>query len=178
MLTAIRFTLLTFILCGLVYPLLLTGMAQVLFPEQANGSLLKNNKDQIIGSTLIGQAFTKPEYFHPRPAANNYDAANSGGYNQGATNQKLLDRINKDAKAYRALNQSAAPIDAVTASASGLDPHISLENALVQSARVAQVRKLDVQSVKKLIQQNSEDSILGDGPYVNVFNLNLALDKQ
>jgi len=175
--TAIRFTFLTFILSGLVYPLLMAGLAQTLFPEQANGSLLKNEKGQVIGSALIGQAFTKSAYFHPRPSANNYDAANSGGYNQGSTNKKLIDRVQKDAKTYQQENGLPAPMDAVTASASGLDPNISLANALTQSSRVALARKLNVETVRDLLQKNTEQSVFGDGSYINVLKINLALDQ-
>ncbi len=178
--TALRFTFITFILSGLLYPLLMTGLAQLLFPLQANGSLVHDQKGVVIGSLLIGQSFTRPEYFHPRPSANGYDGANSGGYNQGATNQKLLSRVQVAAKNYR--QQTGAevqwvPVDAVTASGSGLDPHISLANAKGQAVRVAHARHLNGRQVEHLIAQYTEQSPFGEGPYVNVFRLNLALDQ-
>jgi potassium-transporting ATPase KdpC subunit len=179
MLTAIRFTILILILGGLIYPLAMTGIGQLLFPHQANGSLIKRADGQVIGSSLIGQNFTQPEYFHPRPAVNNYDASNSGGSNLGATSKKLIDRIEQDVVAYRKNNprEQAVPIDAVTTSASNLDPHISLANAFRQISRVAQARKMTVDSIKALVLQMSEKHLLAEAPYINVLKLNLALDQ-
>jgi potassium-transporting ATPase KdpC subunit len=172
------------VVCGLVFPLVITGIAQVVFPHQANGSLIVKN-GQVIGSELIGQNFSKPEYFHPRPSAagGGYDAANSSGSNLGPTSQKLMDQIRDRVTAYRTENELTAsalvPADAVTASASGLDPQISLENARLQAARVAKGRHVDVAVVHHLITvytQKRQLSILGE-PGVNVLELNLALDQ-
>lgn len=178
--TAMRFTLLTFVLSGLIYPLAMTGLAQVFFPEQANGSLLKSSNNEVIGSTLVGQVFTHAEYFHSRPSANNYDAANSGGYNQGATNRNLIERVQKESRTYQQQNPASRgiPIDAVTASGSGLDPHISLANAMQQAPRVARARKLSPQVVQQLVLLHQERSFLTETPYVNVLRMNLALDQQ
>ena len=180
MLIAFRFSLLTFILFGLVYPLAMTGLGQVLFPAQANGSLLKNAQGHVIGSSLVAQNFSDPQYFYPQPSVNDYDAANSGGSNLGATSKKLVERIVVSSREYQQQNtgQQAIPIDAVTASASGLDPHISLANAMAQASRVAQARKLDSDTVKKLVLKVSENPLLASGPYVNVLQLNLTLDRQ
>lgn len=180
MFTAIRFTILILALGGIIYPLAMTGLGQILFPNQAQGSLIKQPTGQIVGSRLIGQVFTKPEYFHPRPAVNGYDASNSGGSNLGATSQKLMDRIHQDSKAYQQENptQVAIPVDAVTASASNLDPHISLANALIQIPRVAQARHIAPAKVMQLVTTMTERHLLAEAPYVNVLELNLALDQQ
>jgi K+-transporting ATPase ATPase C chain len=174
MFVAIRFTLLILVLMGLLYPLALTGLGQAFFPQQANGSLIHNATGQTIGSSLIGQGFTKPEYFHPRPAAN------SGGSNLGPTSKKLIDRITVDATSYQSKNQTqqAVPVDAVTASASNLDPHISLANALRQVPRVAHARHVTPESVKTLVMELSEKPLLSEAPYVNVLKINLALEKK
>lgn len=179
MFTAIRFTILILIIGGILYPLSVTGLGQFLFPHQANGSLVKQPTGQVIGSSLIGQEFTRPEYFHPRPAVNGYDASNSGGSNLGATSKKLIDRISQDAKTYQADNREkqAIPVDAVTASASNLDPHISLVNALLQVSRVANARHLDTESVKRLVRHIAEKHLLAESSYLNVLELNLALDQ-
>ena len=180
MFTAIRFTILIMAMGGLFYPLAMTGLGQMLFPNQAQGSLIQQPNGHVIGSHLIGQAFTKPEYFHPRPAVNGYDASNSGGSNLGATSQKLMDRVHQDSKAYQQENptQVAIPVDAVTASASNLDPHISLANALIQIPRVAQARHITPAKVKQLVTALAERHLLAQAPYVNVLELNLALDQQ
>ncbi|HEY9687399.1 MAG TPA: potassium-transporting ATPase subunit KdpC [Coleofasciculaceae cyanobacterium] len=180
MFTAIRFTILILTLGGILYPLAMTGLGQVLFPHQANGSLTRLSSGQVVGSELLGQAFAKPEYFHPRPAVNGYDASNSGGSNLGATSKKLIERLSQDAAAYQKENQrnQAIPVDAVTASASNLDPHISLANALAQAPRVAAARHLSVAEVQQLISRHQEYPPLAEAPYVNVLILNLALDKQ
>jgi len=152
----------------------------MLFPQQANGSLIQNERGQVIGSRLVGQGFSQPQYFHPRPSSPGYDAANSGGFNQGATNAKFIARLKADTETYRLQNEpkNGIPADAVTASASGLDPHISVKNALIQAKRVAHARKLTMDSLVHLIQAHTENSALGDGAYVNVLALNLALDHK
>lgn len=179
MLQALRFTFIVFLISGIVYPLLITSLGQTLFPKQANGSLIVNPQGVVIGSSLIGQNFTRPEYFHPRPSANGYDAANSGGSNYGATNQKLINRIQTDALAYQQANPASKtiPVDAVTASASGLDPDISISNALAQVNRVAMVRHLEPTEVRQLVLSHQEQPLFTERPYVNVLQLNMALDS-
>ena len=171
------------VLCG-VYPLVVWGIAQVAFPGQANGSLIKV-KGQIIGSQLLAQNFNGPQYFHPRPSAagdTGFDGASSGGSNLGPLSQKLSDLVKERVEKYRTENNLPAgtlvPADAVTASGSGLDPHISLQNAAIQTTRVAQTRKLSADQVKSLIQQYTAGPDLGflGEPGVNVLRLNLALD--
>jgi K+-transporting ATPase ATPase C chain len=169
--------------CGL-YPLIVFGIGQVLFPDKANGSLIVD-AGGVRGSRLIGQPFTADKYFHPRPssAGNGYDPTSSGGSNLGPTSQKLRDAIAQNLADYRTQNGMATnalvPADAVTGSGSGLDPHISLENAQLQAERVAKARSLKPEQVRTLIQQNTDPAdlgILGD-PGVNVLRLNLALDS-
>ena len=172
------------VLC-VIYPLVVWGIGQLLFPFQANGSLLTNKNGDIVGSRLIGQEFTAPHYFHPRPSAAGagYDSSTSGGTNLGPTSQKLSDAIKANIAAYRKENNlsasSTVPADAVTASASGLDPDISLQNAQLQAPRVASARKLDLSVVQGLIQQNIDLRGLGflGEPGVNVLILNIALDN-
>jgi len=180
------------ILCGVIYPLLTTVVANVNFPYQSQGSLITVN-NKVIGSELIAQNFTDPKYFHPRPSATTktgttdkplpYNAAQSSASNYGPTNKKLIDGVKDAVTAYRKENALAAnvpvPIDAVTNSASGLDPDISIANAILQANRVAQARKIPVAEVQNLIQQNTTGrqlGILGE-PRVNVLKINLALDK-
>jgi K+-transporting ATPase ATPase C chain len=180
---AILITIVLTILTGILYPLAVTGAAQALFHKQANGSLIERN-GQVVGSELIGQNFTKPEYFHPRPSAagNGYDAANSGGSNLGPTNPALADRLTKDAAQFRKDNPDFTgpiPADAITTSASGLDPDITPANALAQASRVAKARGASVESVTNLVQaniQNRDLGVLGE-PRVNVLKLNMALDQ-
>jgi K+-transporting ATPase ATPase C chain len=179
----------TFILavvcCGL-YPLVVYGLGQALFRDKANGSLIVARDGMVRGSWLLGQQFAADKYFHARPSAagNGYDASNSGGSNLGPTSQKLRDSIAQNVADYRAQNGLATnapvPVDAVTASASGLDPHISLENASLQAARVAKARSLDPGKVRELIRQNTDAADLGflGDPGVNVLRLNLALDQK
>jgi potassium-transporting ATPase KdpC subunit len=173
---------LTVILCGL-YPLISWILGQALFPGQANGSLVSRN-GVVAGSVLIGQQFTGPGYFHPRPSAagDGYDAGLSGGSNLGPVSRKLIEAVRRRADAYRTENGLPGgipvPADAVTASGSGLDPHISPENARLQAPRVARVRDLSEAVVRRLIESSTEGRTLGilGEPRVNVLRLNLALD--
>jgi potassium-transporting ATPase KdpC subunit len=182
---ALRMVILLTVLTGLVYPGVVTGLCQVLFRRQANGSLVRIN-GQVVGSSLLGQNFAKPEYFHPRPSAagtDGYDPTASGGSNFGATNQKLYDRTKASADQFRKENPTytgSVPADALTASASGLDPQISVANASVQADRIAKARQLDRNSVQQLIASNTEQRDLGflGEPRVNVLELNLALDRE
>lgn len=178
------------VLTGLAYPLLMTGVAQLAFHHQANGSLLKRD-GKVVGSSLIGQSFTDakgnplPRYFQPRPSAagDGYDAMASGGSNLGPSNAKLLDAVAERVAAYRRLNglpaDATVPVDAVTASASGLDPDISVANADLQARRVAEARNLPVATVMRLIEQHTDARQLGvlGEKTVNVLDLNLALDR-
>jgi K+-transporting ATPase ATPase C chain len=169
--------------CGL-YPLIVFGIGQAVFRDQANGSLIVDKDGTVRGSKLLGQGFTADKYFHPRPSAagNGYDAANSGGSNLGPTSQKLNDAIKDRIETYRKENglkeTDPAPADAVTASGSGLDPHISLRNAELQAPRVAKARNVSVEKVSELIHANTDSADLGvlGVPGVNVLTLNLALD--
>ena len=164
------------LLLGLAYPLAMTGVAQIAFPAQASGSPLRDG-DRLIGSALIGQAFTTEGYFHPRPSASSYDAMASGGSNLGPLSQKLMDRVTADLAALKA--DGPMPADAVTASASGLDPDISPANALTQVARVAAARNLPEDKLAALITDHTSGRLFGliGEPRVNVLTLNLALDK-
>jgi K+-transporting ATPase ATPase C chain len=183
---AIVATLVLAVVCCGLYPLIVFGISQLLFRDQANGSLIVTSDGTVRGSKLLGQAFTDPKYFHPRPsvAGNGYDATSSGGSNLGPTSQKLKDAIQERIVAYRAENSlpetEPVPADAVTASGSGLDPHISLRNADVQVPRVARARGASEEKIRELVQQNIDGrdlGVLGD-PGVNVLQLNLALDQQ
>jgi K+-transporting ATPase ATPase C chain len=178
---AIRFTLATTVLLGIIYPLAVTGIAQITMPEKANGTLLVHD-GHVIGSALIGQAFAGDRYFHGRPSAAGagYDPLSSGGSNLGPTNKKLIDRINTDLNAAQMQNPSALiPIDLVTTSGSGLDPDISPAAALYQIPRVATARHLSESAVRALVQSHIQDRQLGflGEPRVNVLELNLALDE-
>jgi K+-transporting ATPase ATPase C chain len=184
-LPAFRAALLITVITGLLYPGVVTGLAQVLFHDQANGSLVTQN-GRVVGSSLIGQNFTKPEYFHPRPSAagsDGYDATASSGSNLGPTNQKLIVRIKGDEDKFGKENPGFSgpiPADLLTASASGLDPHVSPASAQAQVARVATARGLDAGVLSKLIDEHVEGrtaGVLGE-PRVNVLMLNLALDEQ
>ena len=198
LLPAVRMLLVVTVICGLAYPLAMTGVAQALFPDQADGSLVERD-GVVVGSSLVGQAFTAPEYFHTRPSAagaagqrqrrrttadpSDLSIAASGASNQGPTNPDLLAAIEERATAYREVNGLAddveVPIDAVTASGSGVDPHISMANARLQAPRVAEARGLDLDQVLTLVDRHTDRRSLGflgeDG--VNVLELNLALDE-
>ena len=199
---SIRITLVLLLLVSGIYPLVVWGLSQAAFKHQANGSLITNAQGQVIGSELLAQGFTKPEYFHPRPSAagNGYDPTQSSGTNLGPTSDKLINGIHKKlangkddptnfdgvkdlAAAYRKDNGLASntlvPVDAVTRSASGLDPHISPANAELQVDRVAKARNTTGDTVRGLVKQNTRGRSLGflGEPVVNVLTLNVALDK-
>jgi len=184
-LTAIRMTVVTIVLTGVVYPLATTGLAQALFPEAAAGSLLHDERGQVIGSSLIGQGFKSPGYLQSRPSAagsDGYDAAGSSGSNLGPTSQKLHDRVAADVERLLAENpdaQGPVPADLVTTSGSGLDPHLTPEGALWQVPRIAKARNVDPARVRQVIEANIEGRTLGffGEPRVNVLATNLALDR-
>jgi potassium-transporting ATPase KdpC subunit len=182
---ALRMTLATLVLTGLAYPLAVTGLAQALFPHRANGSLVEHD-GQVVGSELIGQAFKNPAYFQPRPSAagaDGYDAAASSGSNLGPASKKLHDRLAADVDRLRVQNPQAPgplPIDLVTASGSGLDPHISPEGARWQAPRVAAARRVSLQEIEALVTRHVEErtfGLLGERR-VNVLLLNLDLDRR
>ncbi len=167
-----------FIITGLIYPFAVTLVAELAFPSQAHGSLIVDNNNTVIGSTLIGQNFTGPQYFQSRPSASGYDPTASGGSNLGPTNPVLLGVIaNRTSALQKAGATGPIPSDLVTASASGLDPHISLESALVQVPVVANARNLPEEELKTLVLSESIDSPF-IGSYVNVLSLNQALDEK
>jgi K+-transporting ATPase ATPase C chain len=179
--TSIRFTIVTTILLGLAYPLAVTGVAGLIFPHKAAGSLILHN-GQIVGSELLAQSFTSDKYFHPRPSAagNGYDATASGGSNLAQSNKALVDRIQASIGALSKENPGhPVPIDLVTTSGSGLDPDITPDAAFFQAPRVASARKLDEAAVRQLIARNTTNRQLGflGEPRVNVLDLNLALDN-
>ncbi|MGO9574691.1 MAG: potassium-transporting ATPase subunit KdpC [Terriglobales bacterium] len=184
LITAILMTIATTVLLGILYPLLVTGLAQLIFPKQANGELIKGKDGVIIGSRLIGQPFSGPGYFHSRPSAAGaagYDASASGGSNLGPTNAQLIARVNGDVARLQAENPGAAiPVDMVTTSGSGLDPDISPAAAEFQIHRVAAERKIPEAEVRGLVIENSKNrqwGFLGE-PRVNVLELNIALDAR
>jgi potassium-transporting ATPase KdpC subunit len=182
---AVVSTLVLAVVCCGLYPLLVFGIAQAVFPDQANGSLIVAPDGSVSGSRLLGQGFTGEKYFHPRPSAagNGYDAANSSGSNLGPTSQKLNDTIKDRIAAYRSENRLSeaepVPADAVTASGSGLDPHIGLRNAELQAPRVARARQVPVDNILEIIRRNTDAPSLGilGEPGVNVLKLNLELDR-
>jgi potassium-transporting ATPase KdpC subunit len=171
------------VLTGLVYPLVITGIGQLFFDDEADGSLVEVD-GQVVGSSLIGQQFVSPQYFWPRPSAagDGYDATASSGSNLGPTNPDLLTAVEERVVAYREANgldpEARVPVDAVTASGSGLDPHISVANARLQAPRVAAERSLPIEDVLALVDEHTEDRPLGflGDPGVNVLELNIALD--
>jgi K+-transporting ATPase ATPase C chain len=185
LLPALLMTVVLTVLTGVAYPLIVTAFGQVAFKQKANGSFVTNN-GQVVGSSLIGQNFGKPEYFQPRPSAagkDGYDPTSSGASNLGPTNPTLLASVADRVAAYRAANgmgpNDAVPVDAVTGSGSGLDPHISVANALIQAGRVAQARHLPVPDVVSLVQRHTQQrqwGFLGE-KVVNVLELNLDLDR-
>jgi potassium-transporting ATPase KdpC subunit len=183
--SAVMATVALAVVCGGIYPLVVFGVGQTLFPDKANGSLIRDTDGNIRGSRLLGQAFAADKYFHTRPSAagTGYEATSSGGSNLGPTSRKLRDSIAQNVADYRAQNglgtNAPVPADAVTASGSGLDPHISPENAQIQAGRVAKSRNLNLEVVHRLIQQNTDAPDLGflGEPGVNVLSLNLALDR-
>lgn len=181
LITAVLMTVVTTVLFGLLFPLLITGLAQVLFPKQANGELV-TRKGKVVGAHLIGQSFSSPGYFHSRPssAGTGYDASSSGGSNLGPTNQSFIARVQADADRLQAENPGAEiPMDLLTTSGSGLDPHISPEAAEFQVPRIAKERGLNEDKVREAIRQHTESrqfGFLGE-PRVNVLELNLTLDE-
>jgi len=183
---ALRMTAATLVVTGFLYPAAITGLAQLLWPERARGSLVRDEARNVIGSELIAQAFAKPGYLQPRPSAagnDGYDATSSSGSNLGVTSQKLHDRAAQDVARLQAANpdaQGPIPAELVTASGSGLDPHLSPEAALWQAPRVAKARGVDVARVRAVIESQVEGRTLGflGEPRVNVLLANLALDRQ
>jgi K+-transporting ATPase ATPase C chain len=184
-LPGLRIKLFLTVVLGVIYPLAMTGIAQVLFPKQSNGSLIQVG-DKIIGSEIIGQGFTKPEYFQPRPSAagtNGYDATSSAGSQFGPTNQKLVDRVKGSVEQFRKDNpdyQGPIPADLLTTSASGLDPHLSPDSARAQAPRVAKARGISGDQANQVVAEFTEGPSLGllGEPRVNVLKMNLALDQR
>jgi len=184
LITAVLMTIVTTVLLGLVYPLAVTGLAQVIFPSQANGSLLRSADGTVIGSSLIGQPFSSPGYFRSRPSAagpNGYDARSSGGSNLGPTNQKLIDRVKGDVEKLQTENPGKpVPIDLVTTSGSGLDPHISPAAAEFQIPRVARERGISEEELRPIVRAHTsarQFGFLGE-PTVNVLELNMDLNHK
>ncbi len=185
-LIAFRVLFFTLLLTGVAYPLLVTGLAQLLFPHQANGSLMQDDQGRLVGSALIGQRFSLPAYLQPRPSAageQGYDPMASGGSNFGPTSRKLRDRAIREVERLHKENPGAAapvPVELVTASASGLDPHLSLEGALWQAPRIAKARGVSPERLEAVVRTNLQGRDLGflGEPRINVLLLNLALDRQ
>ena len=182
LISAVLMTVVTTLLLGVVYPLVITGIAQVVFPDQANGQLVERD-GKVIGSRIIGQGFSSPGYFRSRPSAAGmgYDAANSAGSQLGPTNKKLIDNVKANVEMARKENPNApVPIDLVTTSASGFDPHVSPAAADFQVPRVARERSMSEADVRRLVETHTEGRQLGflGEPRVNVLELNLALDRE
>lgn len=182
LLISVMMTIVTTILLGIIYPLVVTGIAQAAFPHKANGQLISQN-GKLVGSSIIGQPFVGPTYFHSRPSAagTGYDATASGGTNLGPTNKTLVARVDQDSKALQAENPGVpVPVDLVTTSASGLDPHISIAAAEFQIPRVAKARGISKDQLQQLVAAHTEGRQFGffGEPRVNVLELNLALDAQ
>ena len=181
-LVSIRVYIIFTVLLGLIYPFVVTVIAQVILPYQANGSIMING-DKVVGSKLIGQNFSNPEYFHSRPSANNYDAVNSGGTNLGPSSKKLIDTTADKIANVRQENglssDTKIPSDMVLSSASGLDPHISVQSALLQVNRISKIRGITVKDLKKMINNNTDPDFIGiwGCSGVNVLKLNLAIDN-
>jgi len=180
LITAVLMTIATTILLGVIYPLVVTGLAEVIFPGKANGQLIESN-GKVIGSRILGQAFTGDGYFHSRPSAVSYDPTNSNGSQLGPTNQKLIDRVTGDVAALNAENPGTPiPVDMVTTSASGLDPEITPAAAAFQIRRVATARRAPESDISRLVEEHTVGrtfGLLGE-PRVNVLELNLALDAK
>jgi len=176
--TSIKVFIVFSVLLGLIYPLAITGIAQATMKDKANGSLIVKN-GQVVGSSLIGQKFDKPEYFNSRPSAVDYNASGSGGSNLGPSSKKLIARVKEDIIKNN-LSGKKIPADMVLTSASGLDPHISLENAELQLPRIAKIRKISESEIKKLVAKNTDPDFVGIWGHqgVNVLKLNIALDKE
>lgn len=186
LLIAVRTTVVSLILTGILYPFVITGLAQLLFPYRANGSLVTDGRGQVVGSELIAQGFTHPAYFQPRPSAageKGYDATASSGSNLGPTSRKLQERVQQDLARLREENPEASgpvPVELVTTSGSGLDPHVSPEAALWQVPRIARARGIAPERIRTVLEsflEARELGVLGE-PRVNVLALNLALDRQ
>jgi potassium-transporting ATPase KdpC subunit len=172
------------VIFGILYPLLIRGIGFAFFPEEASGSLIKNTKGEIIGSSVIGQNFTEDKYFHPRPSCagiKGYDPCDSSGSFLGPTSEDFFKTVEKRSTEYRIINGLASmeslPSDAVMSSASGLDPHISIANALLQAPRIAKARSISEERVRLLIQEHKYSSLFIETPYLNVLEINISLDK-
>jgi potassium-transporting ATPase KdpC subunit len=179
LITAVLMTIATTILLGILYPLVVTGLAQLLFPQKANGQLIEAN-GKLVGSHLLAQSFTKPRYFHPRPSAVNYDPTNTNGSQLGPTNHALIDRVKSDTSALQSENPNTpVPIDLVTTSASGLDPDITPAAAEFQIPRVAKERAMSEDALRELVRKHTQQRQLGflGELRVNVLELNLELDR-